>query len=198
DPSADPKEHSDPLPWEQALKYGHYALDENGKLKPAYEEAIRVIVDNDRALSFGHSTHPEIFALAELVDKLNFKRAFIDHPFSPFVNVTVEQMKQLARVGIHFNFTYDELSPMLGVDPGKMYAAIRAVGVEHFTLSSDAGDTVFPNSVEAMRQISGYMMAFGMKQDEIEVLCMRNPASIVGVDPQEAVNRSKQPLPEAA
>jgi len=122
-----------------------------GSVEPEYDEAIRIIADNDRALSFGHSTHQEIFALAELVDKLKFKRAFIDHPFSPFVDITVEQMKQLSKVGIHFNFTYDELSPMLGVDPGKMYAAIRTVGVEHFTLSSDAGDTVFPNSVEAMR-----------------------------------------------
>jgi hypothetical protein len=198
DPNADPKAHSDPLPWEMALKHGHYALDEKGRLKPEYEEAIRIVADNDRALSFGHSTHSEIFALAELVDKLKFKRAFIDHPFSPFVNLTVEQMRELSKVGLHFNFTYDELSPMLGVDPGKMYAAIRSVGVEHYTLSSDAGDTVFPNSVEAMRQISGYMAAFGMSQDEIEILCMKNPAFIVGADPAEAVKRSRELAAAAA
>jgi hypothetical protein len=192
DPTADPKAHSDPLPWELALKYGHYALDDKGRLKPEYEEAIRMIADSDRALSFGHSTHPEIFALAELVDKLNFKRAFIDHPFSPFVNITVDQMRQLSKVGLHFNFTYDELSPMLGVDPGKMYEAIRKVGVEHFTLSSDAGDTVFPNSVESMRQISGYMSAFGLTQEEIETVCMKNPAFIVRADPAEAVRRGRE------
>jgi Family of unknown function (DUF6282) len=197
DPSADPKAHSDPLPWDLALRYGHYALDDKGKLKPEYEEAIRMVADNDRALSFGHSTHQEIFALAELVDKLKFKRAFIDHPFSPFVDLTVEQMKQLSKIGIHFNFTYDELSPMLGVDPGKMYAAIRSVGVEHFTLSSDAGDTVFPNSVEAMRQISGYMKAFGLTQDEIETVTMKNPSFIVGANPAEAVQRSREELKAA-
>ena len=194
DPNADPKAHSDPLPWNLALKYGHYALDEKGRLKPEYEEAIRIIADSDKALSFGHSTHPEIYALAELVDKLNFKRAFIDHPFSPFVDITVAQMRDLSRIGIHFNFTYDELSPMLGVDPGKMYAAIRSVGVEHFTLSSDAGDALFPNSVESMRQISGYMKAFGLTQDEIETVSMRNPAYIVGADPADPVDRSKEAI----
>jgi hypothetical protein len=194
DPTADPKAHSEPLPWDLALKYGHCAIDAKGKLKPEYEEAIRMIADNDRALSFGHSTHPEIYALAELVDKLNFKRAFIDHPFSPFVDITVQQMRDLSRVGIHFNFTYDELSPMLGVDPGKMYQAIRSVGVKHFTLSSDAGDTVFPNSVESMRQLSGYMKAFGLTQDEIETVTMTNPAFIVGADPAEAVQRSRGEL----
>jgi hypothetical protein len=198
DPTADPKAHSEPLPWDLALKYGHYALNEKGRLKPEYEEAIRMIADNDRTLSFGHSTHQEIKELAELVDKLNFKRAFIDHPFSPFVNLTPEEMLELSKVGITFNFTYDELSPMMGVDPAKMYGAIRKVGVAHFTLSSDAGDTLFPNSVEAMRQISSYMIAFGMKPEEIEVLCIRNPARLVGLDPDKVVSQVRQRAAAAA
>jgi len=187
DPNADPKAHSDPLPWELAVKYGHYALNDNGLLKPEYEEAVRMIADNDRTLSLGHSTHEEIWQYAELIDKIGFKRVFIDHPFSPFVNLTVEQMKELSKVGIFFNFTYDELSPMLGVDPAKMYGAIREVGVEHFTLSSDAGDPLFPNSVEALRELSGYMIAFGMSQEEIDLMCIRNPAKLVGLDPDAVV-----------
>jgi hypothetical protein len=80
---------------------------------------------------------------------------------------------------------------MMGVDPAKMYGAIRAVGVEHFTLSSDAGDPLFPNSVEAMRQLSGYMVAFGMGAEEIETMCVRNPAKLVGLDPDEVVREVK-------
>ena len=63
----------------------------------------------------------------------------IDHPYSPFLNVSPEMMKELAPVGILFNFTWDELSPLLGVDPQIMYNTIREVGPEYFTLSSDAG-----------------------------------------------------------
>lgn len=198
DPNADPKAHSEPLPWDLAVKYGHYALDEKGDLKPEYEEAVRMIIDSDRTLSFGHSTHREIFALAELVDKLNYKRAFIDHPFSPFVDITIEQMRELAKADIHFNFTFDELSPLLGIDPAKMYAAIRSVGVENFTLSSDTGDTLFPNSVEAMRQISGFMIAFGMSAEEIEVMCTRNPAALLGLDPDAVVREINECMAGAA
>jgi hypothetical protein len=61
-----------------------------------------------------------------------------------------------------------------------------------FVNVSDAGDTVFPNSVECMRQISGYMKAFGMSQEEIETLCMTNPAFIVGADPAEALKRGRE------
>lgn len=107
------------------------------------------------------------------------------------MNLTVEQMKQLARIGIRFNFTYDEISAMLGEDPGKMYAAIREVGVQHFTLSSDCGDALLPNSVEAMRQLGGSMAAFGMMPHESETVCIVNPCRIVGADAGEALARDK-------
>jgi hypothetical protein len=58
-------------------------------------------------------------------------------------------MKQLAKIGIYMNFTYDEPSAV-GVDPALMYEAVRAIGVEHTILSSDAGEPLFPNSVEYM------------------------------------------------
>ena len=114
--------------------------------------------------------------------KVGLKRAVIDHPFSPFLNVSPEMMKELAPVGIFFNFTWDELSPLLGVDPQIMYNTIRDVGPEHFTLSSDAGEPLFPDSVEAMRLVRGYMEAFGLSQEELYTVCTRNPAKVVGLE----------------
>ena len=80
-----------------------------------------------------------------------------------------------------YHFTWDELSPLLGVDPQIMYNTIREVGPEHFTLSSDAGEPLFPDSVEAMRLVRGYMEAFGLNQDELYTVCTRNPAKVVGL-----------------
>jgi hypothetical protein len=180
DPNADPKAHTEPLSWEESLKHGHYMLDQRGRLKPFYEEVLHVVADHDVALFFGHATHPEIDALAELVDRLGFKRAVIDHPFSPFVNLSIAQMQALVKVGITMNFTYDEISPLLGVDPKRMYDAIRAIGVEHVTLSSDAGEPLFPHSVECMRLLRGYMEAFGLSPAELDTVCCVNPARIAG------------------
>lgn len=144
-----------PMPWEKALKIGHYNLDERGELTPEVREIVRICADKGAALFFGHATHKETFKLAEEVEKIGLKRAVVDHPFSPFINLSVAQMKELSKAGILFNFTYDELSPLLGVDPQLMYNAIRAVGTEHFTLSSDAGEPLFPDSVEVMRLLRG-------------------------------------------
>jgi hypothetical protein len=180
DKDADPDAHSEPLPWDQALDLGHYLLDGNGALKPEIIDILKIIADRDVALFFGHATHKEIFLIAEEVVRLGIRRAVIDHPYSPFVNLSVAQMKELTAAGILFNFTFDELSPLLGVDPAKMYAAIREVGVENFTLSSDAGEPLFPNSVEAMRLIRAYMDAFGLSADELYRVCTVNPARVVG------------------
>ena len=170
-----------PVPWKKALTLGHYNLDDNGELKAEVREIVRICAGKGAALFFGHATHKEIYKLAEEVDKVGLKRAVIDHPFSPFLNVSPEQMKELSQAGIFFNFTWDELSPLLGVDPQIMYNTIRSVGPEHFTLSSDAGEPLFPDSVEAMRLVRSYMEAFGLTQDEIYTVCTRNPAKVVGL-----------------
>jgi Family of unknown function (DUF6282) len=181
DKSADPRDHTQPLPWEQAVKVGHYLLDERGNLKERVREIFRIIADKNVAVSFAHSTHLEIEAMAEQVDRLGIKRAFVDHPFSPFVNLTLDQMRHLASAGIFINFTYDELSPLLGIDPALMAKTIRALGTDMVTLSSDAGEPLFPNSVEAMRLIRGHMRAFGLSEADLERTTITNPGKIVGI-----------------
>ena len=182
DSSANPEELTEAMSWEEALKVEHYLLDDYGRLKHEIQEIIHIIADHDAALFFAHATHAEIFAMAEEVDKLKFKRAVVDHPFSPFVDLSVEQMQQLAGANITLNFTYDELSPLLGVDPYMMYQAIRSVGVEHVTLSSDAGESLFPNSAECIRQIHAYMQAFGLSDEEVHRVSTVNPGFIVGAN----------------
>jgi hypothetical protein len=54
------------------------------------------------------------------------------------------------------------------------------VGPEHCTLSSDAGEPLFPNSVECMRMMRGYMRAFGLTDDEVRLVSTTNPAFICG------------------
>jgi len=150
-----------PMPEEDARKIGYTVIDEHGHLLPEVRDIIHLVADRGVPMSFAHGSHPELWAMAEEVEKIGFGQAFVDHPFSPFVDLTLDEMKQMADAGIWLNFTYDELSPLLGVDPAHMYAAIRAVGPEHVTLSSDAGEPLFPNTVECIRLIRGYMRAFG-------------------------------------
>ena len=71
-------------------------------------------------------------------------------------------------------------SPLLGVDPYRMHKTIEALGVEYVTLSSDCGEPLFPNSVEGMRLLCGYMRAFGLSDEEVRQVSVLNPRKIVG------------------
>jgi Family of unknown function (DUF6282) len=182
DKTADPNAHTEPLPWSEAVKYGHYLLDDKGRLLPEIEEIFRMAHDHDAAIFFGHPTKQEFRAMAECGQKIGFKKGVVDHPFSPFVNLTIEEMNEAAAAGLWLNFTYDELSPLLGIDPANMYKAIRTIGPGHCTLSSDAGEPLFPNSVESLRLLRGHMSAFGCTPDEIYTMCTGNPSLIVGLN----------------
>jgi hypothetical protein len=182
DPDAGPDEMGDPMPLDEAIRRtGMYVL-KDGKLDPEVAEIVRLCKEHDAALFFGHLTPPEQDALAEEIDRQGFQKAVVDHPFSLYVDMSIERMVQFARIGIFMNFTYDELSPLMGVDPNAMYQAIRAVGTDRCTLSSDAGEPLFPNSVEAMRLIIAYMRAFGLTAAEIEQVTVTNPRYLVGAN----------------
>jgi hypothetical protein len=190
DSGAKKGDHTEPLPWEQALKCGHYLLDDNGKLKSNIQDIFRLAADRGAAVFFGHPTKRELWAMAEMCQKLNFKRGVVDHPFSPFVSLTIDEMKQATSMGLWINFTFDEISPLLGIDPQRMYDAVRAVGPKHCTLSSDCGEPLFPHSVEGMRLMNYYMTAFGCSEEEINLMMRVNPAFIVGLDLEQGARKA--------
>lgn len=177
--SDDPKAWSDPLPWEKALRVGTYTLDDHGRLKPEYREVFAMIADHDVLVSLAHGTHDEIYAMADEVRDRGITKAVIDHPFSPFIDLSLDQMKELAAAGIHLNFTYDEISPLLGVDPARMAATIAELPLDRVTLSSDAGEPLFPNTVEALRLLHAHMRAFGMSAEQVRIAGSVNPERLM-------------------
>ena len=128
DKTAAAGEHSAPLPWDLAVKRGYYMIDASGELKPEYAEYIRAIADAGIMLFTGHATHRELWAIVDLCNSIGFRKVVVDHPFSPFIDLTVAEMQELRGRGVTFNFTYDELSPLIGIDPAKMCAAIVLSG----------------------------------------------------------------------
>jgi hypothetical protein len=165
--------YDDPVPpqaWEDAKKTGVYVLDDHGKLLPAIRDTVRLCADHGVTLSFGHLSPQEMDAMAEETTALGYTRAFIDHPFSEVFELNVPELKRWAAAGVRFALTWDELSPLLGVDAQDMVAAIRAVGPEHFMLSSDAGIPILPQTVEAYRLLAATLRAYGMTEPEMRVL----------------------------
>jgi hypothetical protein len=171
-----------PLPWEEARKVGQYLLDDDGAtLKPVASEILRLAADRGVAVSFAHSSKPEMEALAEECTRIGYRQAFIDHPYGPQVGLEFEDLAPFAAAGIHFNFTYDEISPLLGVDPKDMMDTIKKIGPEHFTLSSDGGNPLLPGAVDALATLVRYAKAYGISDAEIHQMTVENPRQVLGI-----------------
>ncbi len=178
------RRYDDPVPpqgWEDARKTGLYVLDEHGRLLPAIRDTVKLVADHGVALSFGHLSPQEMDALADEMSGLGYRRAFIDHPFSEVFQLDVPRLKRWAEAGVRFALTWDELSPLLGVDPQDMVAAIRAVGPEHFMLSSDAGIPILPPTVEAYRLLAAMLRAYGMTEAEMRQMMTGSAREIVSL-----------------
>jgi hypothetical protein len=169
-----------PIPWEEALKIGLYLLDDRGQLLPEIKDTVRLAHDHGVAISFGHLSPQEMDALAAEVSAVGFKQAFIDHPFSEVFEFNVPELKRWAAAGLRFVLTWDELSPLLGVDPQDMVAAIRAVGPEHFMLASDAGIPLLPDTVDAYRLLARTLRAYGVTEPEMRTMMIESPAAMLG------------------
>ena len=170
-----------PLSWEEARQRGQYLLDEQGRLKPVVKEILQLVADRGVTLSFAHSSKPEMEALAEECVRLGYRQAFIDHPYGPQVGLEFEDLKPFADAGIWFNFTYDEISPLLGVDPQDMFDTIKALGPEHFTLSSDGGNYLLPSAVDSYDMLVRYGRAYGLTNAELRMITVENPRKVLGL-----------------
>ncbi len=179
------RRYDDPVPpqaWDEACRTGVYVLDDHGRLLPVIRDTVRLCADHGVALSFGHLSPREMDALAEETAALGYTRAFIDHPFSEVFELDVPEMKRWADAGVRFALTWDELSPLLGVDAQDMVAAIRAIGPEHFMLSSDAGIPILPPTVEAYRLLAATLRAYGMTEPEMRHLMSTSAEHIVNIN----------------
>jgi hypothetical protein len=170
-----------PVGWDEARKTGIYVLDDHGRLLPAVRDTVRLVADHGVALSLGHLSPQEMDAMAEEMTAIGYRRAFIDHPFSEVFELDVPRMKRWAEAGVRFALTWDELSPLLGVDPQDMVGAIRTIGPEHFMLSSDAGIPVLPPTVEAYRLLAATLRAYGMSEPEMRQLMTGSAKEILKI-----------------
>lgn len=177
-----PQPDSEPLSREAALAKGAVSvIDDSGALRAEFKTYVDMIAEYDRLLCFGHRSHEELLAVARYATERGVRRMMVDHPFSPFIDLSLDQMRALAGYGVKFNFTYNEVSPFGGVDPQDVYNAIKEIGPEHFTISSDAGDAIFPNSVECMRLMRVMLQVYGLDSESLELVSSRNAAFLLGL-----------------
>ncbi len=175
-------EYARGLSHEEAQRKGTSILN-GGRLIPEVVELVKMVADTDVALSLGHQGPEEMMAVAEEIDKAGYQKGFVDHPFNPPLGLSAQNLYDLARAGLHLNWTYWELSHWVAIDPRAMAQVTRKVGTDKAILSTDACFAPAPDSVEGMRLMVEIFRALGFGAEEVLKMKSLNACRLLGIEP---------------
>jgi hypothetical protein len=158
------------------------SVSRDGKLLPEVLEVLAIVGKNNLTLATGHSTPREDLMLIRAAKQAGVSRIVVTHAMLAPVGMSIDQMKEAAKLGAYLEFVYNALiGPNKSFEPKEYAQAIRAVGPEHVILSSDlgqAGNPLHPDGLEAFFQLlrdQGFTIA------QIEQMAKTNPAHLLGL-----------------
>lgn len=166
----------------------------DGKPVRQLAEIFALAAQHDLVLETGHSSAEECLVLLRAARRAGVRHLLVTHAMTDPIGMTIPQMKQVAALGAKMECVW--ASNLQGPDshlPGNRhwkkvssadYAhAIKAVGAEHFVLASDLGQYLNPLHTDGMKAFIFDLRAAGLTENQIDLMCRRNPATLLGLDP---------------
>lgn len=165
-----------------------------GKLTPETEAVLAIVAREKLVIETGHIAREEVLAIARRSAELGIRKVLVTHAMAEVPNLSMEQMKEIARLGGYLEMDYanDLMGPEAHfpwmrhwrrVSIKEMAQAIREIGADHVVLATDLGQTGNPTHPD------GYMLLVqGLKQEgisdaELDRMMRRNPAVLLGLEP---------------
>lgn len=159
------------------------AVLRDGKPVPAFAEIFQLAARNNLVFATGHSAPEESLVLLAAARDAGVKNLLVTHALSESTRATIEQMKQMAALGATMELVW---LAHLGSKPlpvSVAVEAIKAVGAEHFLISSDLGQPGNAVHTEGLRTFIAALKAGGLTDREIDLVTRRNPARLLGLTP---------------
>jgi Family of unknown function (DUF6282) len=160
-------------------------VDESkGQVLPEVQEILEMAAAKKVGVGLGHTDFEELLPLAKLIKKIGV-RATLDHPLLELNKLLVDEMKQLADLGVYVGTYCQPMIPSLYqpvADPMETVATIRAIGAERCIIGSDFGQVLHMDSIDGMRVFVRALLAFGISEKEVAVMLQKNPATLMYLD----------------
>jgi Family of unknown function (DUF6282) len=159
-------------------------VNESGEVLPEVVEIMKMAVERKVGIGFGHTDFQELLPLARKARELGV-RAMLDHPLLELNKLLLDEMKQLADLGVYVGAFCQPMIPSLYqpvADPMETVRTIKEIGPKRCVIGSDFGQVLHINSVDGMRVFIRALLGFGIKPDEIRVMLQENPARVMWLD----------------
>ena len=146
-----------------------------GQLLPQTKEVIAAVARHDLTLETGHSSPEECLLILREAQHQGVQHMVVTHALTPPVRMSVDQMRQAVQLGAFIELVYGRMN-------GPEYArAIRAIGAEHFIISTDLGQPNNPLHPDGMVAYFEALRKEGISAADIERMSKTNPAKALGL-----------------
>jgi hypothetical protein len=152
---------------------------QDGVPVPALLEVFALVAEHGLVLAMGHSSPEEVLLLIPAAKGLGVRHILVTHVFGQ--DATLDQMRRMASLGAVMEL--DWLAVYSGNLAIEDYAgAIRALGAEHFLISSDFGQAGNPDHATGLTAFIRALRGAGVSDAEIDLMARSNPARLLGLD----------------
>ena len=153
-------------------------------LLPEVREIIGLIAEKGVILDTSHLSPRESLILVKEARKAGVEKILITHVNSDLIDASMEEQKELARLGAYLMYTIAQClpSPLRDAQPLQaVIAMINEVGPAYCVLSTDLGSFNYPPAVEGLRMFITAMLMGGIKEKDVEQMVKINPAFLLNL-----------------
>jgi hypothetical protein len=154
------------------------AVSKNGELLPEVKQVISIIAKHGLVLASGHIVPEDALMVFREANRQGVQHMIATHAFDLAGKMTVEQMKEAAKLGAFIEFDFRNT-----LEGGRM-DAIRQVGPEFCFLSefwTKAGPPREYAGLDGVGAFAEVMRAHGFTDRELELMFKENPAKALGL-----------------
>jgi hypothetical protein len=154
------------------------AVSRNGELLPGVKEVIAIVAKHGLVIASGHILAEEALMVFREAKRQGVQHMIATHAFDLAGKMTVEQMKEAAKLGAFIEFDYRNTLEDRRMD------AIRAVGPEFCFISEFWTKVDAPKEYGGLAGIGAFaeaMRAHGFTDRELDLMFKENPAKALGL-----------------
>lgn len=149
----------------------------DGRAVPEVLEVMEVAAKHNLVLETGHSSPAESMILIREAKRIGVKTIVVTHALTNMGGVySIPDMQQAAQLGAYLEIVFGNANVIKASAD-----AVKAVGAQHFIISSDLGQPNNPLHPDGLLQIYRGLAQQGISQADIELMAKTNPARVLGL-----------------
>ncbi len=164
-------------------------LDKDGGVLPEVVRVMEIWAQAGIIFTTGHSSPHESLIMARKAKEIGVAKFVVTHANSLIWKLSLGEIEKLVELGAFIEYSY---LPCLWGPGTKLYGFERMAGAEFASfvkivpersfVSTDLGQSRFPNPLVGMRNCIESMLENGVSEGDVNLLVRRNPAMLLGLN----------------